>query len=61
MQYRANDKLKFRTGYAFAGGMLPASELFGQSTRIDICSYWIGLGFTWHFDRPPSPLAAAGP
>ncbi|RLS33417.1 MAG: hypothetical protein DWH79_06850 [Planctomycetota bacterium] len=46
---------------AFAGGMLPASELFGQSTRIDICSYWIGLGFTWHFDRPPSPLAAAGP
>ena len=37
---------------AFAGGMFPATEFLGDSTRIDISSYWIGLGLTWHFDRP---------
>lgn len=36
---------------AFAGGMFPATEFLGDATRFDICSYWIGLGFTWHYDR----------
>jgi long-chain fatty acid transport protein len=36
---------------AFAGGMFPATEFLGDSTRVDVCSYWIGVGFTWHFDR----------
>ena len=43
---------------AFAGGMFPATVFLGDSTRVDICSYWAGVGFTWHFDRPtprPSP------
>lgn len=43
---------------AFAGGMFPATEFLGNSTRVDVCSYWIGVGFTWHFDRTqarPSP------
>jgi hypothetical protein len=43
---------------AFAGGMFPATEFLGNSTRVDICSYWAGVGFTWHFDRStprPSP------
>ncbi len=36
----------------FAGGMFPAGEQLGNATRVNIESYWIGLGFTWHFDRP---------
>jgi len=43
---------------AFAGGMFPATEFLGRSTRVDICSYWAGLGFTWHFDRPQTRAAA---
>jgi hypothetical protein len=36
--------------------MFPATEFLGDATRIDISSYWIGLGLTWHFDRPqPRP------
>ena len=37
---------------AYAGGMFPASQDLGPSTTVDICSYWIGCGFTWRFDRP---------
>jgi long-chain fatty acid transport protein len=48
---------------AFAGGMFPATEFLGDATRVDISSYWIGLGLTWHFDRPQprpgSPKTAA--
>ncbi len=36
----------------FAGGMFPAGEQLGNATHVNIESYWIGLGFTWHFDRP---------
>ncbi len=45
---------------AFAGGMFPATEFLGDSTRIDICSYWAGVGFTWHFDRPTPRTPASG-
>jgi len=45
---------------AFAGGMFPASEQLGSSTFVDVASYWIGLGFTWHFDRPPTSSRASG-
>lgn len=37
---------------AFAGGMFPAGESLSDATYVSIESYWIGLGFTWHFDRP---------
>ena len=36
----------------FAGGMFPAGDQLGNATRVNIESYWIGLGFTWHFDQP---------
>ena len=36
----------------FAGGMFPAGEQLGNATHVNVESYWIGLGFTWHFDRP---------
>ena len=36
---------------AFAGGMFEASQSFGSFTNISVESYWIGLGFTWRFDR----------
>ncbi len=36
---------------AFAGGMFQASQQFGSFTNISVESYWIGLGFTWHFGR----------
>ncbi len=39
---------------AFAGGMFPAGESLGDATYVSVESYWIGLGFTWHFDRPPA-------
>lgn len=45
---------------AFAGGMFPATEFLGDSTRVDICSYWAGVGFTWHFDRQKPRTPAAG-
>jgi len=38
---------------AFAGGMFPAGESLGDATYVSVESYWIGLGFTWHFDRSP--------
>lgn len=38
---------------AFAGGMFPAGETLGDATYVSVESYWIGLGFTWHFDRSP--------
>ncbi|MCE9629890.1 MAG: outer membrane protein transport protein [Planctomycetia bacterium] len=46
---------------AFAGGMFPAGESLGDATYVSVESYWIGLGFTWHFDRPPAsrPRAAS--
>lgn len=25
--------------------------VLGAATRVDISSYWIGLGLTWHYDR----------
>jgi long-chain fatty acid transport protein len=36
---------------AFAGGMFPAAEAVGPFTSVSVASYWIGLGFTWHFDQ----------
>ncbi|MEX0676981.1 MAG: hypothetical protein WD063_07890 [Pirellulales bacterium] len=36
---------------AFAGGMFRASDQLGDLTSVNIESYWIGLGFTWRFDR----------
>ena len=36
---------------AFAGGMFRASEQLGAFTNVNVESYWIGLGFTWRFDR----------
>jgi len=36
---------------AYAGGMFPATAFLGDSTRVDIASWWIGMGFSWHFDR----------
>jgi long-chain fatty acid transport protein len=36
---------------AFAGGMFEASQQLGNFTNVSIESYWIGLGFTWRFDR----------
>lgn len=45
---------------AFAGGMFPATQLLGDATRVDISSYWIGIGFTWHFDRRQASLSAPG-
>lgn len=35
----------------FAGGMFPAGDQLGSATRVNVASYWLGLGFTWHFDR----------
>jgi long-chain fatty acid transport protein len=37
---------------AFAGGMFPAGDSLGEATYVSVTSYWIGLGLTWHFDRP---------
>ena len=45
---------------AFAGGMFPAGESLGRETYVSVESYWIGLGFTWHFDRPPLSGRRAG-
>jgi len=39
---------------AFAGGMFPAGESLGDATYVSVESYWIGIGLTWHFDRPPA-------
>jgi long-chain fatty acid transport protein len=39
---------------AFAGGMFPAGESLGRSTYVSVESYWLGVGFTWHVDRPPT-------
>jgi long-chain fatty acid transport protein len=39
---------------AFAGGMFPAAEAVGPFTSVSVASYWIGLGFTWHFDQSMS-------
>jgi hypothetical protein len=33
----------------FAGGMFPATQTLG-ATRVDLVSYWLGFGLTWHFD-----------
>lgn len=33
----------------FAGGMFPATQQLGQ-TSVRLVSYWLGFGFTWHFD-----------
>ena len=38
-----------------SGGMFPASQMLGNSTTVSLASYWIGVGFTWHFHQPPSP------
>jgi long-chain fatty acid transport protein len=35
----------------FAGGMFPESEQLGATTFTSLASWWIGLGFTWHYDR----------
>jgi long-chain fatty acid transport protein len=45
---------------AFAGGMFPAGESLGAATYVSVESYWIGLGLTWRFDRPPAARAGAG-
>jgi hypothetical protein len=45
---------------AFAGGMFPAGESLGRETYVSVESYWIGLGFTWHFDRSPLRSRQAG-
>jgi long-chain fatty acid transport protein len=36
---------------AFAGGMFQASDQLGSFTEVSVSSYWIGVGFTWRFDR----------
>jgi len=36
---------------AFAGGMFRASEQLGAFTNVNVESYWLGVGFTWRFDR----------
>ena len=36
---------------AFAGGMFEASQQLGNFTNVSPESYWIGVGFTWRFDR----------
>ena len=46
---------------AFGGGMFPATEFLGDSTRVDLCSYWLGIGCTWRYDRSASRGRAAGP
>jgi long-chain fatty acid transport protein len=49
----------------FAGGMFQASDLLGNFTQVSVESYWIGLGFTWRFNRgacpscPPQPTTVA--
>ncbi len=40
---------------AFAGGMFPASQALGNFTTVNVASYWLGVGFTWHFDPPAKP------
>jgi long-chain fatty acid transport protein len=45
---------------AFAGGMFPAGDSLGSATYVSVESYWIGVGFTWHFDRPPAGNRRAG-
>ena len=45
---------------AFAGGMFPAGESLGSATYVSVESYWIGLGLTWHFDRPPAARSWSG-
>ena len=40
--------------------MFPAREQLGRSTTVNVASYWIGLGFTWHFDRPPTTGRTTG-
>lgn len=40
---------------AFAGGMFPASQALGRSTSVSLASYWLGVGFTWHFHQSPTP------
>ncbi len=47
-----------------AGGMFAASQVFG-TTKLDIESYWITFGFTWHFDGaknccPTQPCGQCG-
>jgi hypothetical protein len=42
---------------AFAGGMFPASQALGNFTTVNVASYWLGVGFTWHFDPPAKPAA----
>ena len=39
---------------AFAGGMFPAGQSLGSDTYVSVKSYWLGVGFTWHFDQPPA-------
>jgi hypothetical protein len=34
--------------------MFPAAEAVGPFTSVSVASYWIGLGFTWHFDQSMS-------
>jgi long-chain fatty acid transport protein len=36
---------------ALAGGMLEASQQLGNFTNVSVEGYWIGVGFTWRFDR----------
>jgi hypothetical protein len=43
-----------------AAGMFPAGESLGGSTYVSVESSWIGLGFTWHFDRPSVSSRQAG-
>ena len=35
----------------FAGGMFKDSQRLGTTT-VELQSYWIGFGLTWHFDGP---------
>lgn len=45
---------------AFAVGMFPAGESLGDATYVSVESYWIGVGFTWHFDRPSASQPRTG-
>jgi hypothetical protein len=36
---------------AFAGGMFEASQSLGNFTNVSVESYFLGVGFTWRYDR----------
>lgn len=42
-------------GIDFRNTLIPASGGgLGDSTVVNVASYWLGVGFPWHFDRRPT-------